>query len=1062
MKSNKVLLGLFVGALTLSACPVLAQTGSSDMGSTADFHEIGPANIGGPVSALVVDQSDPTYSTIYAGASTGGLFVRTSNDQQTWERVPMYDENGIEQNIAINSMVQGPDNTIYIGTGTNYYSNVPVRGTGLYRFIPSTREFFPIDGTKPNANYDAFRVFTSLDYISSGDTLFLYAGTYSGLYRWIVVDGDWDEAFFEEMPNENSGLIENLVCVRDRNVVYYTYNNHVYRYDNAKTEDISDPVDITPAKLTEEFSGLQFREGMRIAVAPSASNYVYAMGVNSTSSGNEMRLMVTTDDVNWTLINSTSIRPFRYNSAYSGGTLTVDPNDPKRVYVGGSIIMTGQGYVDGSLYQWMSNSASESMLNSGNFMSTTFYNARYVHSDIQQILPVPVYENGEAVLDDDGKPTYNYFIATLGGVFSTENGFSTYTNLSNGLNCAQITSVAVAPDGSIIAGSNYSGAPFIQARLAHHGGEPQPAWYDTDPNSTMNHNANVLWSGSTGQTAVSSFQQVAPESRRNIFISSDNNGYSVLGRAYADYLDFTNPTTWTIGSPFYGGSTMSAPSGTYLHPRISGSIRLWESDNDSVMRDSITVYLDLKNMLPNIELDTLGWYTLDGERVPINTSTDVIPAGAVVELLSRSHSSYPFQHTLTADHVANQPLYVKDPIVSRALTIAESTEADGRLTNVYFTWNPTDFTKSYSIENADLRQGIYWTPVFSVNSAMHPNWYPVAADFSRDGRAIFVAVYDSENDRSFIARVSHLEDVNYCMRPDSVVSAMDNSGNARRSILKEYIDTLTYSDGSYWFPRRVSSFAVDQRDGEERLFVTFAPALNYSEAESMENAMVVDNATLDNWSFTLMGLPVNNEDTYCSLIEKVTGTYIVGAETGSYYRGQNETEWHKYPYMQGVPVTSIAQQTKNYPARVHEGFSSINPVRYLYSKTKWPNAIYYGTMGRGIFMDMQYVTDTINEILDSADVVGIPTVADNGLASLTVYPNPVATVATMSLSSAVDGNAQIRLFDLNGRTVMVKELGYVEAGMTDIQLDCTTLSRGMYLVNISVGNQTAAAKLMVR
>ena len=67
MKINKVLLGLFAG--------VLALMGGS---AKAQFYEIGPTNIGGHVSSIVVDR-DTTHTTIYAGAMSGGLFVKTDD-----------------------------------------------------------------------------------------------------------------------------------------------------------------------------------------------------------------------------------------------------------------------------------------------------------------------------------------------------------------------------------------------------------------------------------------------------------------------------------------------------------------------------------------------------------------------------------------------------------------------------------------------------------------------------------------------------------------------------------------------------------------------------------------------------------------------------------------------------------------------------------------------------------------------------------------------------------------------------------------------------------------------
>ena len=56
------------------------------------------------------------------------------------------------------------------------------------------------------------------------------------------------------------------------------------------------------------------------------------------------------------------------------------------------------------------------------------------------------------------------------------------------------------------------------------------------------------------------------------------------------------------------------------------------------------------------------------------------------------------------------------------------------------------------------------------------------------------------------------------------------------------------------------------------------------------------------------------------------------------------------------------QQTKEYGVRRAITHTGITENKYLFAKSKWPNAIYFGTYGRGIFLDMTYVTDTVNEI----------------------------------------------------------------------------------------------------
>jgi hypothetical protein len=79
MKSRKVLLGLFAG---LAMCFVGTATAQNANYQNNNLVEIGPDNIGGRVTSLVIfGGGSDNPATIYAGAATGGLFTR-SDDQQ--------------------------------------------------------------------------------------------------------------------------------------------------------------------------------------------------------------------------------------------------------------------------------------------------------------------------------------------------------------------------------------------------------------------------------------------------------------------------------------------------------------------------------------------------------------------------------------------------------------------------------------------------------------------------------------------------------------------------------------------------------------------------------------------------------------------------------------------------------------------------------------------------------------------------------------------------------------------------------------------------------------------
>ena len=68
----------------------------------------------------------------------------------------------------------------------------------------------------------------------------------------------------------------------------------------------------------------------------------------------------------------------------------------------------------------------------------------------------------------------------------------------------------------------------------------------------------------------------------------------------------------------------------------------------------------------------------------------------------------------------------------------------------------------------------------------------------------------------------------------------------------------------------------------------------------------------------------------------------------------------------------------------------------------------------------------------------------------------------MVLNVTAAGNGEMRVYDLNGRLVMRRNLGHISEGEHSYTIDCNGLAKGMYLVNVFVSGHTATAKMIVR
>ena len=608
MKSRKVLLGLIVGFCVCLAGTATAQKANYQSNKLV---EIGPDNIGGRVTSLVVaGHPDQNSSLLYAGAASGGLYSRLVADVDTiWNYVPCY-INDEELTLPISSMMLVDENTLLIGTGESYYTKgnksykLAALGRGIFLFNMTTQEFTRLNNTDPGYDLEhRFASVNSMATMTAQGVTYVFVATQKGLFRWAVSQSsDWNAAptcVFD-------GEVRSVVVSKQFNRAFFTSKGHVYKIsdviNNASVVDITGSCDAFGNNAGY----------IDLALAPSDESYLYAMVSNSY--GLMTGLYLTRNTNSWRLLSSSTVTPFTsVATARTCGALAVSPSDPTRVFLGGANVWVGKGYVEGSPYQWTVSSMNENQLNGGDYMSMVYSNASFVHSGIHQIVPDAYWREGHTTMHE------GYFMVTDGGVYySPTPSFTSFENYNRGMNSVQINSLAVCPDGSIISGANSNSCPFIEARVAHNGGENEASWYDNE-GSLTNHMANVIWKGNGGMVAASRFTQYSPLSRRTIFVSSANGS---VGRAYADYSNYTNTQTWTSDSYFMTDLVAGGPA--------LGQIYLWETDNNVGSNDSITFLID-----------TLSYIKRNGERINISTNMQ-IRSGDSIMVLDPAHASYPF------------------------------------------------------------------------------------------------------------------------------------------------------------------------------------------------------------------------------------------------------------------------------------------------------------------------------------------------------------------------------------------------------------------------------------
>ena len=1078
MKSKKLLIGLIVAAFVGGAHFASAQPKANYQNNLV---EIGPDNISGRIRSIVVDEADPNHTTLYAGGVAGGLFKKVGD--ANWQYIPYYNGNN-EITLPISCMIQLPDNSLLIGTGEGFVElhgmnndRMSPKGRGVYRFNPSDNSFQLLTPTNPITNSDwtfVNRMAVLEREVNGSNYYFIYAATDEGLFRWKISASN--PSWTAQPSKIASGRFHDVVIISADNIAYASAPGKLYRIGNVTGESM--PVDVTN-------SNSAFSTASRIELAANTSHernndgsythqtYLYAVVANAN--GMLEGVYLTHDQQNWTLLSTSTVKPFNTdNPGYLNASICINPRNYKEIYVGGATMWVGQGFVANSYYQWGKQTYSEAELNYGNYMGTVFSDTNFVHSGIHQIVSTWTVK--------DGDTTWVTYFATDGGVYRGvcynrgDHVAWSFRSVNKGLNTVQFNHIAVSPDGSIIGGAVDNSCPFIQSRNSHNGGVSDSTWYDPNNNSIMNHVANIIWFGNGGGVASSMFQQLKPRSRRALFVSSEPGTFyttnnreepipvASFGRASADYSDYTNTQTWSVGSAFVSKSVSNSDP----IPRMD----LWETTNNTIWNENIT-----------FTIDTGLTYYHNGEVVNLSGATVFEPGDSIV-VASKPCFNYPFYYKFTETHPIRTTIYYKDtiygtnntiisirdtfryeydlnitahnPVVSRmVITGRNSTNNSG---SVYFTVSPVDFSKIWDrdddLSQINFQKMMWWPSLYDA-----PKGYSIAdVAFSRDGESVFAVVSNDTSDKSFIIRIYDITkaDVN------DLALMKDQLGFMTLLRLTKF-DTIYAADGNM-FDRPVTSMYVDKRAGQDNILLTFggfdnaAPNMAYIKNASNPATRTVSYLSVTN---SENGMAVT-DPVYSGLIECSTGAIYAGTEKGVFVApSATSNSWQSFGAFNGVPVTSIVQQTNALPGVSYFVHDGVNIVKYLFAKTKYPNAIYFGTYGRGVFMDTTYVTDHVNEVCDSTEWVGINTV-DNGENYMKIYPNPAVDMANVELGVINSGNAVIKIYDISGKLVHSESLGYLNTGMHSYTLDCQKFNHGIYLVNINIGKESATSKLIVR
>jgi hypothetical protein len=370
--------------------------------------------------------------------------------------------------------------------------------------------------------------------------------------------------------------------------------------------------------------------------------------------------------------------------------------------------------------------------------------------------------------------------------------------------------------------------------------------------------------------------------------------------------------------------------------------------------------------------------------------------------------------TADRDYLAGETIYPKSRTNSVLYSVVTSVNIDSGMTV-----KVRDLVQSRFVLGIN---GSVWMTKGALDFSSNPGWARIASstvlkpsafsgtvqcfEFTKDGNHVFVGT-----DNGKIYRISNLNSMN---NNDTLTGEI---GNAKCNITC----TLIGGNGS----RVVTSLASDPQN-PNNLIATFGNYGNTNYVYRHTNAInQAISGTMASWTvLTGTTTPLPTTIAYASVIDYLTGTVIIGNEHGV---------WSAEDGLTSTDPTWVNQNTNSFPAvpvfmlrqQTHSDYNVLNT-----------GVIYAATHGRGIWK-----TNTFVGIRDNAPAVSTAV-------SMTVYPNPVVSTATLSFTSKNKGEATVRVYSLNGNLVFERKQN-VQAGSNSMNIEASELANGTYIVKVS-------------
>ncbi len=279
--------------------------------STFVWQQRGPGNVGGRTRALIIDPDDPTYSTWFAAAVSGGIW-KTTDGGQSWQNLT---EN--LPNLATNTLAMAPSdhNILYAGTGEGYGGFGMVSGAGIFKSTDRGITWEQLESTVEGDNFRWVNKIVIDEYNENE----LVVATNKGIFKSYDGGITWDTVYYKGYAVQeivsNPANAKTLYAAVNSLGIIKSYNNGSSWFDT--------------------YNGIATGYRFSITVSPVDTNYIFT---SAEAPDLITDVYISTDgaatwrkhnDYDFTFIHFLGVQGWFNN------IIKADPFDKNKVFIGG-------------------------------------------------------------------------------------------------------------------------------------------------------------------------------------------------------------------------------------------------------------------------------------------------------------------------------------------------------------------------------------------------------------------------------------------------------------------------------------------------------------------------------------------------------------------------------------------------------------------------------------------------------------------------------------------------------------------------------------------------------